>query len=143
MTTIFIASDHAGLSLKEYLTNKNDLELIDLGPHTLDSVDYPIYSKLLCDNMKGEMDKGSKDVMGILICGSGIGMTISANRHPWIRAALCCDKIFAELSRQHNDANVLVLPGRFISNEVSYKIVNTFLNVPFSGGRHQRRIDLI
>ena len=143
--TIFISSDHAGVSLKEYLVKQEELDLIDLGPYNIDSVDYPRYAKLLCDNIKSEIDKGADDteVMGILICGSGIGMSICANRHPWIRAALCCDKIFAELSRQHNDANVLVLPGRFINNEVGLKIVKTFIHMPFTGGRHQRRIEMI
>ena len=143
--TVFIASDHAGVSLKEYLVNQNELDLINLGPYSNDSVDYPRYAKLLCDNSKSEINKGANDtnVRGILICGSGIGMSICANRHPWIRAALCCDKNFAELSRQHNNANVLILPARFITNDAALKIVKTFLDVPFEGGRHQRRIDMI
>ena len=127
---------------KRVFNNTKGFGLINVGPCRR-KVDYPIYSKLLCDNMKVEMDRGNNDVKGVLICGSGIGMSISANRNKWIRAALCCDRIFSELSRQHNNANVVILPGRFLPNDMAYKIVRTFLDTKFEGGRHERRLKQI
>ena len=143
MSRIFIASDHSGYGLKEYLMTKKDLGLINVGPHLNEIVDYPVYSKLVCDNMKVEMDRGNNDVMGVLVGGSGIGMSISANRNKWIRAALCCDRIFSELSRQHNNANVVVLPGQFIPNDMAYKIVRTFMDTRYDRANNERCLSLI
>ncbi len=139
---IFIASDHAGVNLKEkvkkYLSKLN-LEFIDLGTNSTVSVDYPFYAKLLAENvLKAE------NGIGILICGTGIGMSIAVNRFKKIRGALCRTARNAYFSRLHNDANVLVLGGRDRMTCLNYKkIIKYFLNTHFEGGRHQRRIDLI
>jgi ribose 5-phosphate isomerase B len=132
--SIFIASDHAGFELKEYL--KSYFDLSDLGTYDNTSCDYPVFAKKLCNQIK-ESDKG------ILICGTGIGMSITANRFKNIRAALCFNEEMAILSRQHNDANVLVLGARIISAETARRCVEKFLSTDFEGGRHQRRLDLI
>lgn len=139
---IFVASDHAGVDLKDkiekYLT-KNGLEFVDLGTNTSVSVDYPFYAKLLAESVL----KDEKNV-GILICGTGIGMSIAVNRFPNIRGALCRTSKNAYFSRLHNNANVIVLGGRDKLTCFNYKkIIKTFLNTQFEGGRHQRRIDLI
>ncbi len=131
---VFIASDHAGVELKEYLRKHFDLE--DLGTYDPTSCDYPVYAKKLVGQMK-ETDRG------ILICGTGIGMSIVANRFKNIRAALCFNEEMAILSRQHNDANVLVLGARIISAETARECVEKFLSTDFEGGRHQRRLNLI
>ena len=131
---IFIASDHAGFELKEYL--KNHFDLLDLGTNNNTSCDYPVFAKKLCNQIK-ENDRG------ILICGTGIGMSIAANRFKNIRAALCFNGEMAVLSRQHNDANVLVLGARIISAETAHNCVEKFLSTNFEGGRHQRRLELI
>lgn len=131
---IFIASDHAGFELKEYL--KNHFDLLDLGTNDGMSCDYPVFAKKLCNQIK-ENDRG------ILICGTGIGMSIVANRFKNIRAALCFNEEMAVLSRQHNDANVLVLGARIISAETARNCVEKFLSTNFEGGRHQRRLELI
>ncbi|MBO4405443.1 MAG: ribose 5-phosphate isomerase B [Alphaproteobacteria bacterium] len=131
---IFIASDHAGFELKEYL--KNHFDLLDLGTHSAESCDYPVFAKKLIVRLK-EGDRG------VLICGTGIGMSIAANRFQNVRAALCFNEEMAVLSRQHNDANVIVLGARMISKEVARKCVEKFLATDFEGGRHQRRLDLI
>ena len=139
---IFIASDHAGVDLKDkvekYLT-KCELEFIDLGTNSTVSVDYPFYAKLLAENvLKNE------NAIGILICGTGIGMSIAVNRFSKIRGALCRTAKNAYFARRHNNANVLVLGGRDKLTQFGYKkIVKTFLSTQFEGGRHQRRIDLI
>ena len=132
--SIFIASDHAGFELKEYL--KNHFDLSDLGTYENSSCDYPVFAKKLCSQMK-ENDKG------ILICGTGIGMSIAANRFKNIRAALCFNEEMAALARQHNDANVLVLGARIISAETARNCVEKFLSTDFEGGRHWRRVELI
>ena len=132
--SIFIASDHAGFGLKWYLQKCFDLE--DLGTYDEKSCDYPIYAKKLV----GQMKEGDK---GILICGTGIGMSIVANRFKNIRAALCFNEEMAILSRQHNDANVLVLGARIIPAETARGCVEKFLSTDFEGGRHQRRLNLI
>lgn len=131
---IFIASDHAGFRLKEFL--KKSFRLIDLGTDTEDSCDYPIFAKKLAEKINEEN-------RGILICGTGIGMSIAANRFSHIRAALCTNEAMAELARQHNDANVLVLGARIIFEDTALKCVEKFLSTDFEGGRHQRRISLI
>lgn len=135
---IFIASDHAGLEMKQHLVSRlPQLPWVDLGPHSSESVDYPDYADALCKHMK---DSGFTGV-GVLICGSGQGMAIRANRHSDIRASLCWSEEIAQLSRAHNDANVLCLPGRFLVFAVAEKVLEVFLSTPFEGGRHQRRVD--
>ena len=134
---IYIGSDHAGYKLKcavcEFL-EENGFEYEDEGTYSTDSVDYPLIAKKVCEKIK-EGDRG------ILICGTGIGMSIASNRFKHIRAGLCYDTESAKLTRNHNNANVLVLKGRNQETEESFEIVKTFLTEPFEGGRHQRRID--
>jgi len=136
--TIAIAADHAGVSLKSEL--KADLEkagfdVLDLGTNGPESVDYPDYANALADVMRQ-----GKAKRGVLVCGSGIGVSIAANRHPGIRAALCHDAVTARLARQHNDANVLVLGARTIGLEVAKDCLKVFLDTAFEGGRHARRV---
>ena len=135
---IAIASDHAGFEMKSNL--RQDLEgrglaVLDLGPDNEDSVDYPDFAAALAGAI-GSGDAGR----GILVCGSGIGMSIAANRFPEIRAALVHDPEAARLSRQHNNANVLVLAGRFTPLATAIDCVDAFLNTEFEGGRHERRV---
>ncbi|MBO7537406.1 MAG: ribose 5-phosphate isomerase B [Alphaproteobacteria bacterium] len=132
--SIFIASDHAGFELKEYL--QTQFNLLNLGTHNEESCDYPVFAKKLAIRLKND-DKG------ILICGTGIGMSIAANRFKNIRAALCFNEEMAKLARQHNDANVLVLGARIISPETAKTCVEKFLSTDFEGGRYQRRLELI
>lgn len=137
MKKIALASDHAGFTLKEIvkriLQNYDDIEVIDLGPVTAEqSVDYPDYAKKLAENLVD---------IGVLICGTGIGMSIAANRFKNVRAALCTTPEFAKLARAHNDANVLVLPGRFLNEEDAKACLDVFLTTPFDGGRHQQRVE--
>jgi len=141
MNTIAIASDHAGYDLKEsvksYLDNLG-YEVLDFGTNSKESVDYPDYANELCKSI----DDGRCSI-GILICHSGIGMSIAANRHKKIRAALCYNPELVRLTRQHNDSNVLVLGSGYVSEELAFKMIDTFLNTEFEGGRHQSRIDKI
>ncbi len=132
--SIFIASDHAGFKLKQHLCNQRNL--IDLGTDSEDSCDYPIFAKKLVHSI-------TNSDQGILVCGTGIGMSIVANRFEHIRAALCFTPEMAALARQHNDANVLVLGARIISPETADSILKKFLSTSFEGGRHQRRVNLI
>ena len=138
MPQIFIASDHAGFELKQYLIEKFQGKLQDLGTYSAESCDYPIYAHKLTEEVLH-----TPDSIGILICGSGVGMSIAANREKGIRAALCSNEEIAELSRKHNDANVLVLGARFISRQCAVNCVNKFLQTQFEGGRHLRRVELI
>ncbi len=137
---IAIACDHAGVALKTrliaYIKHTWSQEAEDLGTHSDASVDYPDYAHALATWMK---DKPK--AKGILICGSGIGISIAANRHNHIRAALCTNATMAELARQHNDANVLVLGARIVDEHTAEQCIHTFLTTPFEGGRHQKRID--
>ncbi len=138
---IAIGSDHGGLEYKnaiiKYLQEKG-YETIDVGTYTKESCDYPLYAhkvaKLVANK---ETDKG------ILICGSGIGMSIAANKTKGIRAALCSETTSARLSREHNNSNILCMGERLIGETMALEIVETWLNTEFSGGRHQHRIDLI
>ena len=132
---IYIASDHAGFSLKEEILKLVNLSLVDLGTSSSQSVDYPDIAFRLVDRMLVEDDS-----RGILICGSGIGMAIAANRNPKIRAGLAFNSEIAKLMRQHNDANILVLPGRFIDIHEALKCVDNFLSSAFEYGRHEERI---
>lgn len=134
---IYIASDHAAYNEKTDLVNylKNNNEVIDLGTHSLESTNYPEWAKLLVEKVRAE------NVPGILLCGSGIGVCMTANRFKGIRAALCRDEDDARLSRLHNNANVLCLSGRKTPVEMIKKITDVFLTTEFEGGRHQNRID--
>ena len=135
---IFIASDHAGYALKQSLINNFSDQLINLGTESEESVDYPDFAHALTSKIHSF--PGS---LGILICGSGVGMSIAANRDPDIRAGLVHKAELAKLIKQHNNANVLVLPGRFIDVQEAIKCVENFLNTEFESGRHKKRIDKI
>ena len=138
---VFLASDHAGFKLKEEIKNfliKKRREILDLGTNNTDSVDYPDFAHRLSNKMK----KNSKQI-GILVCGSGIGMDMVANRHKNIRAALCYSIKSTKLSRQHNNANVMTIGARLTAKNVALKCVNVFINTNFKGGRHLRRIKKI
>lgn len=131
---IIIASDHAGVILKNYLIDylkENKIEFVDLGCYTEEAVDYPDYAQKLANKIKENPLH-----IGVLICGSGIGMSIAANRFKFIRAALCITPEMAELSRKHNDANILVLGARLISTDTALNCLNTFMNTEFSKGDH-------
>jgi ribose 5-phosphate isomerase B len=135
---IALVADHAGLELKNALKGLLDergFETVDLGPETAEPVDYP--------DMAGRLAAALKDgraQLGVMACGSGIGIAIAANRYPWIRAAMCYDVTTARLAREHNDANVLALGARLIGLEVARDCLLTFLGTPFAGGRHARRV---
>jgi len=138
---IAIGCDHAGVSLKNEIIpvlKELDLEIDDLGTKDEQSVDYPDFG----EKVSIEVSKGAVD-RGILICGTGIGMSIVANKFPNVRAALCSDVYSAEMSRLHNDANLLVLPGRIIDSNKAEEIVEVWFKTDFEGGRHQRRLDKI
>ena len=138
---ILIASDHAGFKLKEiikqYLSIKK-VKVVDLGPSKLVKVDYPDYAHKLSKKINL-----NKKLTGILVCGSGIGMEMTANRYKNVRAALCYNQKSAELSRLHNNANIITLGSRLTKKNVALKCINTFLNTKFEGGRHTRRIKKI
>ncbi len=134
---VFIASDHAGFELKNLLVKGSNLvEWADLGPFTPDRVDYPDFAHDLCSRMLNE----SSNTFGVLICGSGQGMAIAANRHRHIRAALCWNSEIAKLSREHNNANVLCLGARFTQANEAIEILKIFLSSRFEGGRHAQRV---
>lgn len=136
---ILIAADHGGFSLKSDIQKKfSDVEWIDLGCDSAESVDYPDYAHKLA----GAIEAGQAE-SGILICGTGIGISIAANRHAHIRAALCTNSTMARLTRQHNNANVLCLGARITGAEAVFDIVEAFLETEFEGGRHERRIEKI
>ncbi|MBK9293970.1 MAG: ribose 5-phosphate isomerase B [Oligoflexia bacterium] len=140
MIQLFIASDHAGVKLKALCSEmlSNEFAVTDLGPFDETSVDYPDFAKQVCKNILSK-----KDSLGILICGSGQGMAMTANRFKGIRAALCWDEKSAELSKQHNNANVLCLASRLIENDLNLKILKKWLSTSFEGGRHQNRVNKI
>ena len=133
---IFIASDHAGFDLKKQITNSLKGIFVDLGADSENSVDYPDYAKKLVSKINS-----TENSKGILICGSGIGMSISANRDNNIRAGLAFEPEIAKLMREHNDANVLVLPGKYMNIQKALICINKFLTTNFEGGRHQNRIN--
>jgi len=143
MSKLLIATgaDHGGYKMKKELIKhlkKNKYFVLDFGTINDNPVDYPDYAEqVVTAILNGDAD------MGILVCGSGVGMSIAANRFKGIRAALCNDEITAELSRQHNDANVLVLGGRLIKLTTAKQCVNTFFSTNFEGGRHKRRIEKV
>ena len=136
---ISIGSDHAGFDLKEHLKNyleEEGYEVIDEGTYSLESVDYPDFGKKV-----GQRVAAKEADRGLVVCGSGIGISIAANKVPGIRCALVSEPLSARLSRQHNDANVLALGGRLIGLEMAKECLKVFLQTDFEGGRHQRRID--
>jgi len=138
---VVLASDHAGFNLKEEIKKfliKKRKEVLDLGTKNAKSVDYPDYAHLLSRKMKNNQNQ-----LGILICGSGTGMSMAANKHKNIRAALCYDTKSAKLSRLHNNANVMTIGSRLIKKKDALKCVDTFLNTNFDGGRHARRVKKI
>ena len=137
---IYIGSDHAGVDLKTCVKERfgGRFEFNDLGTFTSESVDYPDFAHPVAEHVL--KDNGS---FGILICGTGNGMAITANKHAGIRAALCWSPDIAALARQHNNANIIVLPARFISPETAIETLEAFFSARFEGGRHQRRIDKI
>jgi len=133
---IAIAADHGGYRYKQAIIEKfSDIEWLDLGTDSAESVDYPEYAHEMAERMRG----GEVEI-GILVCGTGIGISIAANRHPEIRAALCTNATMARLTRAHNNANILALGERIIGIETAFDIVEAFLNTEFEGGRHERRI---
>jgi ribose 5-phosphate isomerase B len=136
---IIIGCDHGALTLKNIIVEflrSIEIEVNDVGTHTLDSVDYP--------DIGNQVAKAVSEGIyqrGILLCGTGLGMSMVANKHAFVRAALCNDLFSAQLSRLHNDANILVLGGRVIGDVLAIEIVKAWLNTPYEGGRHQRRLD--
>ena len=141
MKKIFISSDHAGFKLKEEIKShlsKKKISFKDIGPFNDDRVDYPDYAHKVARKVKT-----NKNNVGILVCGSGMGMNIAANRHKNIRAAQCFNLKSTRLSRLHNDANIITLGSRLLNKKLALNCVNTFLNTKFEGGRHIKRIKKI
>ncbi len=140
MKKIAIAADHAGFEYKELIKKhlEGQYEIQDFGTYSTDSVDYPDFVHPAASSV----EKGGNE-LGILICGSGNGVQITANKHQKIRCALCWMPEIASLARQHNDANMISIPARFISKELAFEIVDKFLTTDFEGGRHQNRVDKI
>jgi ribose 5-phosphate isomerase B len=136
-----IGCDHAGFTLKNTLKQKLEhlgYEVIDMGCHSEESIDYPDYAHPVARHI--EQNTG---MLGLLICGSGNGINMAANKHQGIRSALCWKKEIAQLAREHNNANILALPARFLTEQEAIEILEVFLNTDFEGGRHQNRIDKI
>lgn len=138
---IGIGSDHGGFELKEHIKEfleKQGIEYVDYGTNNLDSVDYPDYGKKVSEGVI------SKEVeRGIVVCGTGIGISIACNKVKGIRCALCSDTYSARMSMEHNNANVLALGGRVVGKDLAIEIVSTWLNAKFEGGRHERRVNKI
>ena len=138
---IAVASDHGGFELKNIIIEhlkEQGKEVLDVGCFTPESVDYPVIAKELCKKITdGEAE------LGILVCGTGIGMSMAANKIKGIRAACCSDTFSARLTRNHNNANVLCLGGRVVGPGLALDLVDNFVNAEFEGGRHQRRIDML
>lgn len=141
MKKLYIGCDHAALHMKNdligYLNDKG-YEIEDVGPYTPESVDYPVYAKKVCDKVLAD-----KESLGILICGTGIGMSIAANKVKGIRAAAVSEVFSAIMTRKHNDANVLCMGARVIGIETAKMIADGFLEAEYEGGRHQKRVDMI
>ena len=137
---ITIGCDHAGVEYKSKIVEfleKEGHQVLDVGTHGKESVDYPDYAHMVAEEVLVGADFGG------LICGSGNGVSMAANKHKGIRAALCWNEEITKLARQHNDANIISIPARFMSLETSIQIIKTFLTEPFEGGRHQRRVEKI
>ena len=138
---VFLASDHAGFVLKQKISKfliSKGIKILDLGTKNKGSVDYPDFAHLLARKMKPKDNN-----IGILVCGSGVGMSMSANRHKKIRAALCYSVKNAKLSRLHNDANIITLGSRFINKRLAFNCIKFYLNTNFEGGRHKKRVKKI
>jgi ribose 5-phosphate isomerase B len=138
---IALGCDHAGFDYKEAvlkLLKERGVEILDKGTNSLDSVDYPDFVHPVAIDVQAK-----KVACGIVMCGSGNGVAITVNKYKDVRAALCWNKELAELARQHNNANILAIPVRFVSQELALAMVNAFLDTQFEGGRHQRRVDKI
>ena len=141
MKTIFIASDHAGYNLKKAIIKKysKKLKIMDMGTNnSKKSVNYPDYAHKVCSKVLKK-----KSNIGVLVCGSGMGMAMSANKHKKIRAALCYSVKNAKLSRLHNDANIITLGSRLTSKNIAFSCLNAFFNTKFEGGRHKKRVKSI
>lgn len=138
---IALGADHGGFNLKEAIIEyfkENNIEFIDHGCYSEESVDYAIFAKKVADDVaSGKCEKG------ILCCGTGIGISMAANKVKGIRAAVCTNEFCAEMTRRHNDANILAMGGRVIDEKTAVKLADIFLNTEFDGGRHQRRVDQI
>ena len=138
---IGLASDHAGYEMKEYIRNlleKKNIPYVDYGTFSIESTNYANFGHRLAEAIeKNEVQKG------IAVCSTGNGISMTLNKHKGIRAALCWNEEMSKLARAHNDANVLSLPGRFISLDLAEKIISIFFDTPFEGGRHQCRVDAI
>lgn len=144
---IFIANDHAAVELKNNIVSflkSSGFVVEDLGCNDNKKVDYPDYANALCERLLREIEskniESKKEAKGILLCGSGIGMSIAANRHNHIRAALCTEPFSAQLAREHNDANVLCLGARLTGSDMAEQIIRSFLNAEFLHGRHEERV---
>ena len=138
--TLIVGSDHAGLELKRELLGvaaELGYEVVDIGTHTSDSTDYPDYAHQVASAV------GRGEGLGLLVCGTGVGMSMAANRHPGVRAALCGDVFTASMARQHNDANVLCIGARVVGGGLAAEILKAFLGASFEGGRHERRVKKI
>ncbi|WP_243310135.1 ribose 5-phosphate isomerase B [Fundidesulfovibrio agrisoli] len=138
-TPVIFGSDHAGFALKEQLkafAAKLGVEVVDVGCDGLQSCDYPLFAEKLCTRVLADK------CLGVLICGTGLGMSMAANRRAGIRAALCANEYMARMTRLHNNANVLCLGERWMGAGLAESIIETFIKTEFEGGRHQRRIDL-
>jgi ribose 5-phosphate isomerase B len=138
---IAIGADHAGFEYKEKIKSwltKSGYEVKDFGTHSADSADYPDFAHPVASAVENKQYE-----LGILVCGSANGVAITANKHQGIRAAICWNEELAALSRQHNNANIVCLPARFVSYDVAERIADTFLNEKFEGGRHERRVSKI
>ena len=137
---ITIGCDHAGVEYKSKIVDfleKENHQVLDVGTFNTDSVDYPDYAHLVAEEVVSGAD------YGVLICGSGNGVSMAANKHKGIRCAVCWNEEITKLARQHNDANIISIPARFLSLKKSIELIKTFLTEPFEGGRHQRRVQKI
>ena len=141
MEKIIIGCDHGGVELKNEIIvhlNKRGIEVTDVGTYTSESCNYPDYAKALCKRIQnGEFERG------ILVCGTGIGMSMAANKHKGIRAACCSDTFSTRMTRMHNNANVLCLGGRVVGAGLACDMVDLFVDTEFEGGRHQARVDMV
>ncbi len=138
---ITIGCDHAGFGLKDHVVahlRSRGIEVLDVGTNSTESCDYPVFAHAVCQNIQQ-----GKAELGILICGTGIGMSMAANKHRGIRAAVCSDTFSARLTRMHNDTNVLCFGERVVGMGLALDLVDSFLDADFEGGKHQRRVDMI
>jgi len=136
-----IGSDHAGFEMKEEIKNhlqQKGITLTDKGTHSIESTDYPDYAHLVATDIENKEAE-----FGILLCGSANGVCMTANKHAGVRAALCWTNEVAMLARQHNDANIICIPARFVNSETAFQMADTFLKTEFEGGRHAKRVDKI